>query len=897
MSGSQPLILVDGSHYLYRAFYAMPNLQTSTGQPTGAIRGVVNMLLNLMHEYTQAPIAVIFDTAKPTFRHDMYEEYKATRPPMQQEMVQQIDLTYEAIRKLGLSVLMLDGFEADDIIGTLARRAEHSGQRVLIISSDKDLAQLVNDNVVLLDSMFDRSLDRKGVIEKFAVMPEQIIDFLTLTGDTSDNIPGVDKVGPKTAAKWLGEYGSLDNILEHKDQIKGKIGENLRAAVAHLDLSRELVTIKCDVELGVELDDLARKPLDTDALTDMFEELEFRTLVRRLKELDGAATSKGLGSSYEIVTDQFTMNTWVDRIRQHRQVVLETRTHRTTTSVAGGFTGIAIATDEHRAAYFPLTHKDSEFRQLKAETLLAALKPVLEDVSIVKIGNGLKETVKCLLAFGVELKGEMWDTALMSYVLNSSAPGGHYSSALSSRHLQHTTIDAKTLVGSGVNQIPFIEASIPETAAYIGELVAVNVRVFPILRKQLEALTKCSFVYSNIECPLLTALARIENNGVRLIREPIDQLSKELKSRAEELTARAYELAGRPFGLNSPKQLQEVLYDELGLTAPRKTRTGTRSTSEEILRDLRSEHELPGVVLEYRAATKLKSTYTDQLGNYIHPTSGRVHTTYDQTNAITGRLASSGPNLQNIPIRTADGRRLREAFVAQDGSVLLAADYSQIELRIMAHLSGDSGLQQAFQSGRDIHRATASEMFRVSYDAVTDEMRRQAKGINFGLIYGMGVFGLAQHLGIDRSIAKKFIENYFEHYPGVLRYMDTTKENAREHGFVETLFGRRIYLDDIHSSTAARRAYAERVSINAPMQGTAADIIKLATVAIDEFLAESTLDARMVLHVHDEIVFEVSQAQTETLQRSIVPVMQEVAELDVELVVDVGVGANWREAH
>jgi len=897
MSGSQPLILVDGSHYLYRAFYAMPNLQTSTGQPTGAIRGVVNMLLNLMHEYTQAPIAVIFDTAKPTFRHTMFKEYKATRPPMQDEMVQQIDLTYEAIRKLGLSVLMRDGFEADDIIGTLARRAEDGGQTVLIISSDKDLAQLVNDNVVLLDSMFNRSLDRKGVIEKFEVNPEQIIDFLTLTGDTSDNIPGVDKVGPKTAAKWLGEYGSLDNILENKDQIKGKIGENLRAAVAHLDLSRELVTIKCDVELGIELDDLDRKPIDAEALTEMFEELEFRTLVRRLKELDGTATSKGLGSSYEIVTDPFTLNTWIDQIRQHRQIVLDTRTHRSKTAVAGGFTGIAIATDEHRAAYIPLTHKDSEFRQLNTETVLTALKPVLKDASIVKIGNGLKSTVKCLLASGIELKGEMWDTALMSYVLNSSAPGGHYSSALSSRHLQHTTIDAKTLVGSGVNQIPLVEAPIPETAEYVGELVSVNVRVFPILQKQLEALTKCSFVYSNIECPLLTALARIENNGVRLIREPIDQLSEELKSRAEILTTKAYELAGRPFGLNSPKQLQEVLYDELGLPAPRKTRTGTRSTSEEILRDLRSEHELPGVVLEYRAATKLKSTYTDQLGNYIHQTSGRVHTTYDQTNAITGRLASSGPNLQNIPIRTADGRRLREAFVAKEGSVLLAADYSQIELRIMAHLSGDSGLQQAFQSGRDIHRATASEMFSVSYDEVTDEMRRQAKGINFGLIYGMGVFGLAQHLGIDRSMAKKFIENYFEHYPGVLRYMDTTKESAREHGFVETLFGRRIYLDDIQSSTAARRAYAERVSINAPMQGTAADIIKLATVAIDESLAESTLDARMVLHVHDEIVFEVSQAQTEALRQSIVPVMQEIVELDVELVVDVGVGANWREAH
>lgn len=897
MSESQPLILVDGSHYLYRAFYAMPNLQTSAGQPTGAIRGMVNMLLNLMHEYTQAPIVVVFDTAKPTFRHDIYQEYKATRPPMQEEMVRQIDLTYQAIRKLGLSVLMQDGFEADDIIGTLARRAETSERKVLIISSDKDLAQLVNDNVVLLDSMFDRSLDRKGVIEKFNVAPEQIIDFLTLTGDTSDNIPGVNKVGPKTAAKWLAEYGTLDNILENKDQIKGKIGENLRAAVEHLDLSRELVTIKCDVELDIDLEDLARKPIATEALRSMFEELEFRTLVRRLKELDGTAMSKGLGSSYEIITDQFTLTSWVDRIHEHRQMVLETRSHRSKTSVAGGLTGIALATDNQRAAYIPLTHTDPEFRQLKAETVLATLKPVLEDESIVKVGNGLKSAVKCLLASGIAVKGELWDTALMSYVLNSSAPGGHYSSALSSRHLQHTTIDAKTLVGSGVKQISFGEASIPESAAFMGELVAVNVRVFPILRKQLEELTKCSFVYSNIERPLLSALARIENNGVRLIREPIDQLSEELESRAAKLTVKAYELAGRPFGLNSPKQLQEVLYDELGLPAPRKTRTGTRSTSEEILRNLRSEHELPGIVLEYRAATKLKSTYTDQLGDCIHPASGRVHTTYDQTNAITGRLASSGPNLQNIPIRTADGRRLREAFVAKEGSVLLAADYSQIELRIMAHLSGDKGLQQAFRAARDIHRATASEMFMVSYDDVSTEMRRQAKGINFGLIYGMGVFGLAQHLGIDRSVAKKFIENYFDHYPGVLQYMETTKLNAREHGFVETLFGRRIYLDDIQSSTAARRAYAERVAINAPMQGTAADIIKLATVAIDNYLSDTPLDARMVLHVHDEIVFEVATSQAEALTASIVPVMQDVASLDVQLVVDVGVGENWREAH
>ena len=897
MSASQPLILVDGSHYLYRAFYAMPNLQTSTGQPTGAIRGVVNMLLNLMHEYTQAPIVVVFDTAKPTFRHDMYKEYKATRPAMQEEMVQQIDLTYEAIRKLGLWVLMQDGFEADDIIGTLARRAEQNGQKVLIISSDKDLAQLVNEDVVLLDSMFDRSLDRKGVIEKFGVRPEQIIDYLTLTGDTSDNIPGVDKVGPKTAAKWLGEYGSLDNILDHKDEIKGKIGENLRAAVAHLDLSRELVTINCDVELGIELEDLDRQPLDTEALATMFEELEFRTLVRRLKELDGSVTSKGLGSSYEIITDQFTLDTWIERILQHQKLVLAARIHYTDSAAAGSFTGIALATDEHRTAYIPLAHEDSEFRQLNAQTVLKMLKPVFELDELTIIGNNLKSTMKCLLAVGIDLKCELWDTALMSYVLNSTAPGGHHSSALASRHLQHTTIDAKSLVGSGVNQIPFASAPIPESATYLGEIVAVNLRVFPILRQQLEELTKCSFVYSHIERPLLTALARIENNGVLLVREPLDRLSEELEGRASELAAKAYKLAGRTFGLNSPKQLQVVLYDELNLPAPRKTRSGTRSTSEDILRDLSSQHELPGVVLEYRAATKLKSTYTDQLGHYIHPESGRVHTTYDQTNASTGRLASSGPNLQNIPIRTADGRRLREAFVAKDGSVLLAADYSQIELRIMAHLSGDSGLQHAFKSGRDIHRATASEMFNLPYDVVPDEMRRQAKGINFGLIYGMGVFGLARNLGIERSRAKLFIESYFEHYPGVLQYMEFTKQDAREHGFVETLFGRRIYLDEIQSSTAARRAYAERVAINAPMQGTAADIIKLATVAIDKYLAESTLDARMVLHVHDEIVFEVARSQAQTLEKSIVPVMQEVVDLDVDLVVDVGIGSNWREAH
>ena len=472
----------------------------------------------------------------------------------------------------------------------------------------------------------------------------------------------------------------------------------------------------------------------------MFEELEFRTLVRRLKELDGSVTSKGLGSSYEIITDQFTLDTWIDRIRQHQQLVLATRIHYTDSSSAGNLTGIALATDEQRAAYIPLAHEDSEFRQLNAQTVLQALKPVLEDDENKIIGNNLKSTVKCLQAAGIDMKCELWDTALMSYVLNSTAPGGHHSSALASRHLQHTTIDAKSLVGSGVNQISFANAPVPESATYMGEIVAVNLRVFPILRQQLEALSKCSFVYSHIERPLLTALARIESNGVLLVREPLDRLSEELEDRASELTARAYKLAGRSFGLNSPKQLQVVLYDELKLRAPRKTRSGTRSTSEDILRDLKSDHPLPAIVLEYRAATKLKSTYTDQLGHYVHPASGRVHTTYDQSNASTGRLASSGPNLQNIPIRTPDGRRLREAFVAKEGSVLLAADYSQIELRIMAHLSGDSGLQHAFKSGRDIHRATASEMFDLPYDVVPDEMRRQAKGINFGLIYGMGGF-------------------------------------------------------------------------------------------------------------------------------------------------------------
>ncbi|MCY3886048.1 MAG: DNA polymerase I [Gammaproteobacteria bacterium] len=895
MQNENPLILVDGSTYLFRAFYALPDLKTSTGQYTGAIRGVISMLLKMMNDYPGSTIAVVFDTAAKTFRHELYDEYKANRPPMQDEMAQQIEPLHTIIGCMGLPLLKKDGFEADDIIGTLATQATNSGRTTIISTSDKDMAQLVNEHVTMLDTMKNQAMNRDGVVEKFGVLPELIIDYLALMGDTSDNIPGVPKVGPKTAAKWLNQYGSLDSILEHKNEIKGKVGENLVAASEMLPMSRELATIKCDVELEWTHEELQVKEMDIPALTDWFNRLEFRTLLRQITEDREESPKAEQRAAYEFVSDPMTLKVWMDRIRSSKQIslVLQPSVH----NGAVGCVGIALAANRDRAAYIPIEHSDSDFRQLSLQYVIDELKPLLEDDEISVIGSDLKSAIKFFSVHNVSLRGPLYDTRLMSYVLNSTAPGGHHTSALASRHLEHTTIDRNTLTGSGVSRIPLSQVAIPETAMYMAELACVNAQVYPIVEKELQTDPKMLSVYQEIEAPLTNVLAKMERDGVCIEPAQLQRLSEELKDRIDKITRDAFESAGEQFGLGSPKQLATILYDKLNLPAPRKTRTGARSTSEDILRELINDHPLPQLILDYRSATKLKSTYSDQLGHWVSSATGRVHTTYDQANAATGRLSSGAPNLQNIPIRTADGRRIREAFIAPPGSLFMSADYSQIELRIMAHLSGDESLQRAFNDGLDIHRATAADVYGIEYDKVNEDMRRNAKTINFGLIYGMSAFGLARNLGIGRGEAAEFIETYFSHYPGVRTYMDQSKAHAHDFGYVETIYGRRIYLDEINSRNPPRRQGAERLAINAPVQGSAADIIKRATVSVNDFLESSGVNAKMVLHVHDEIVFEVDNYALDSLREGVVRAMQNAAELSVNLEVDVGVGSNWSEAH
>lgn len=892
MQNKKNLILVDGSTYLFRAFYALPDLKTSTGQYTGAIRGVVSMLLKMMNDYPESTIVVVFDTASKTFRHELYSEYKANRPPMQDEMAQQIEPLHMIIGHMGLPLLKKDGFEADDIIGTLATQATNAGCKTIISTSDKDMAQLVSDHVTMLDTMKNQTTDRDGVIKKFGVPPELIIDYLALMGDKSDNIPGVPKVGPKTAAKWLSLYGSLDEVLEHKEEIKGKVGENLVAASEMLPMSRELATIKCDVELDWSLEELKVRKMDIDALTEWFNRLEFRTLLRQITEDQETVLKEQQRAAYEFITDRATLQAWMDRIRSSGQVSLALLLNG-----SGGCVGIAVCANSDRSAYIPIDHVDNDFRQLSLDLVIGQLKPLLEDIEISVIGSDLKRAINFFSSQNVTIRGRLFDTRLMSYVLNSTASGGHHTSALASRHLQHTTIDFNTMTGTGASRIGRNEVAIPDAAVYMAEQASVNIQVCPLVLRDLSTDPRLLNVYQEIEMPLTNVLAKMERNGVCLKPAQLLQLSQELKERIDNLTTDAFESAGEPFGLRSPKQLATILYDKLGLPSPRKTRTGARSTSEDVLRELRAVHPLPQVILDYRAATKLKSTYSDQLGHWVKPSTGRVHTTYDQANAATGRLSSNGPNLQNIPIRTADGRRIREAFVAPKGSVFMSADYSQIELRIMAHLSEDESLQGSFNEGLDIHRATAADVYGVEYSAVDEDMRRNAKTINFGLIYGMSAFGLARNLGISRTEAAEFIETYFSHYPGVRIYMEQSKAHAHDHGYVETLYGRRIYLDEINSRNPPRRQAAERVAINAPVQGSAADIIKRATVSADEFLETSGIEAKMVLHVHDEIVFEVVEGEFEQLRGGVVQAMRDAADLSVNLEVDVGVGENWSEAH
>ena len=896
MPETSPLILVDGSTYLFRAYYALPDLKNATGLYTGAIRGVTSMLLKLMDDFPKSPIVVVFDTAAKTFRHELYSEYKATRPPMKDEMAQQIVPLHQVVEAMGLPLLKKDGFEADDIIGTLATLATEAGIETIVSTSDKDMAQLVNDHVSLLDTMRDTKLNREGVKEKFGVPPELIIDYLALMGDTSDNIPGVPKVGPKTAAKWLNQYGSLDAVLENMQAIKGRVGENLVASAEILPLSRELATIKCDVDLEWSMEDLKRQPMRGQELTELFKQFEFRTLLRQLNERLGSDAKTEQRAQFELITDPITLQSWMDRALESNLLSLGLRQ---TSNEAGEMKslGFGICTCPERAAYVPILHSDSDFRQLKLEQVVSILKPVLENAAVASIGSDLKTMINFFYVHGVQVSGPMFDTRLMSYVLNSAASGGHWTSTLAFRYLDHTTIDAQDLIGSGAKRITWKEVPIPETGMYMAELAHVNFEVYSLLLTQLEKDPRTLYIYKDIEIPVSKILAKVERNGVHLEPTALQSLSAELDQSIQKTVESAHQVAGEPFGLGSTKQLATILYDKLGLTAPRKTRSGARSTSEIVLRELAEFHPLPKLILDYRSATKLKSTYTDQLWHYIHPRTGRVHTTYDQANAVTGRLSSVNPNLQNIPNRTEQGRRIRRAFTAPTGYKLVSADYSQIELRIMAHLSKDSSLQQAFREGLDIHRATAADVFETDYSDVGEQERRIAKTINFGLNYGMSPFGLAQRLSIEQSVAKDFIEKYFDHYPGVRDYMESTKAMAHEAKYVETLFGRRVYLDDIDSSDFQRRQGAERLAINAPMQGSAADIIKLATVAADGFLSESRLDAKMVLHIHDEIMFEVAEEAINDLSSGVVDVMQSAAELDVPLVVDVGVGDNWSDAH
>jgi len=896
-NSARPLILVDGSSYLYRAFHAMPNLSNSRNQPTGAVYGVVNMLRRLIKDYDPEYVAVVFDAPGKTFRDDLFPEYKAHRPPMPDELSGQIPLLHEVIRAMGLPLVMVEGVEADDVIGTLAASATRAGRATVISTGDKDMAQLVDGGVTLVDTMKDITYDRERVIEKFGVPPERIIDYLALVGDTSDNIPGVPGVGPKTAAKWLVEYGSLDNLMANAAAIKGKAGENLRAGLATLLLSRQLATIKCDVALPFNADALRREPPDTAALRDLFHQLEFKTW---LAELGGVNTPAARGivahDGYHAITTMHELEQWVARLGQAALYAVDTETTDLDVMKAE-LVGLSFSDRAGEGVYVPVAHEYPDAPpQLDRDAVLAKLKPLLEDPKPRKVGQNLKYDLNVLANYGVTLSGIAHDTMLESYVLDSTA-SRHDMDSLALKYLGHKTIKYEDVTGKGKGRINFREVPVEQATQYAAEDADITLRLHEHLWPRLEQTPALAKLYAGIELPLVPVLARMERTGVRIDTGMLRAQSTELAKKMIELETEAHRLAGQAFNLASPLQIQEILFGKLKLPVLKKTPKGQPSTAEEVLTELALDYPLPRVLLEHRSIAKLKSTYADKLPEMVNAQTGRVHTSYHQAVAATGRLSSSDPNLQNIPVRTEEGRRIRQAFVPDAGSVMVSADYSQIELRIMAHLSQDDGLLRAFASGADIHRATAAEVFGVATEQVSDDMRRSAKAINFGLIYGMSAFGLAQQLKIERSAAQQYIELYFARYPGVKAFMDRTRAQAHEDGFVETLFGRRLYLPEINVSNQARRQYAERTAINAPMQGTAADLIKLAMIAVDGWIRESGVAVKMIMQVHDELVFEVQQDTLSSAREEIGRLMVGVAKLAVPLVVDVGTGANWDEAH
>ncbi len=901
-----PLVLVDGSSYLYRAYHALPPLTNSKGHATGAVKGVINMIRSLLKQYPDSPIAVVFDAKGGTFRDEIYPEYKAHRPPMPDDLREQIQPIHDIIRAMGLPLISIEGVEADDVIGTLALQGTEQKRDVIVSTGDKDMAQLVNDHVTLINTMTNTVMDREGVIEKFGLPPELIIDFLALMGDKVDNIPGVPGVGEKTALALLQNLGGLKDIYSRLDEVatlsfRGakSMGAKLEDNKDKADLSYLLATIKTDVELDFGLDELKIAAVDKKALQQLFIEMEFKTWIAELENSDGdtesVPTKKEIATEYETVLDEQQLAPWLEKLKNAELIAFDTET-TSLDYMSAQLVGVSFSVEVGKAAYVPCAHDYLDAPpQISRHRLLALLKPILEDKNLKKVGQNLKYDANVLANYDIELKGIAFDTMLESYVVNST--GRHDMDTLAMAHLNHNTIHFEDIAGKGAKQLTFNQIALEQAGPYAAEDADITLQIHQCLWPELDAEPELKSVFETIELPLVSVLSKVERNGALVDANALAKQSQRLGERMQAVQEQAFEIAGGPFNLSSPKQLGEILFEKLEIPVIKKTKTGAPSTAEEVLQELALNYELPRILLEYRSASKLKSTYTDKLPLMINPRTKRVHTSYHQAVAATGRLSSNSPNLQNIPIKSAEGRQIRQAFIAPPGYKIVAADYSQIELRIMAHLSRDENLLAAFSEGLDVHRATAAEVFGVAREDVSSEQRRSAKAINFGLIYGMSAFGLAKQLHINRGEAAEYIDVYFERYPGVKRYMDETRELAAKKGYVSTLAGRRLYLPEINDRNAMRRQAAERTAINAPMQGTAADIIKLAMISVDNWLEDTKLDAKMIMQVHDELVFEVKEEKVDELVAYVSALMSEAMELSVPLVVEAGVGDNWDEAH
>ena len=902
------LLLVDGSSYLYRAYHAMPDLRNKDNEPTGVIYGVINMLKNIHRRYPSDYSVCIFDAKGKTFRNKIYSDYKANRPSMPEELVKQIEPLKIAIEALGWPIIIKTGVEADDVIGTLATQANKKNIDVTISTGDKDLAQLVNCQTKLINTMTNEVLDESGVEKKFGVGPELIIDYLTIIGDKADNIPGVEKVGPKTALKWLCEYGSLKEVINNANNISGVVGDNLRSTLEWLPTAFKLITIKCDVDIIYSWDKFQRKPQNKKILTEIYQKYNFSSW---LKDLDSSPDSLYIPSAdaektdedyifnnrkdYELVNNKNNLLKWLEAIKKAQFLAIDTETNSLNTMTAE-LVGISLSIKSGKACYIPLKHQNASHEQLKIYDVLELIKPILENSTIKKVGQNIKYDAHIFLNYGVHINGIADDTMLMSYVIASNQ--SHGMNKLSNKYLNHDCISYESLVGKGAKQITFDQVALEDAVNYAAEDADITLQLHTALHQKLRKNKFQYSIYRDIEIPAMEALIQIERNGVLVDSKILSEQSNDLGEKLLQFEKKAFELAGQPFNLSSPKQLQEILFDKLGIKSLKKTPTGAPSTSEEVLIALAHDYPLPKIILEYRSLAKLKSTYTDKLPKMINNHTGRVHTSYNQAVAITGRLASSDPNLQNIPIKTSEGRKVREAFIAPKNHKILSADYSQIELRIMAHLSKDERLISAFKNNEDVHTITAGEIFNCNIQSVTSEQRRYAKVINFGLIYGMGVYGLAKNLNIERTAAQNYIERYFTRYPSVRMYMEHTKDEARKKGYVETYFGRRLWVPEINGSNGIRRAAAERAAINGPMQGTAADLIKMAMIEVASWIKkEKALQGKMIMQVHDELVFEVPDSEIKIFNTNVKRIMENIASLDIPLIVEIGHGINWEQAH